>query len=56
FGCQGCELKIDKKNGEVIIDKFISSFDVGKVISPQMIRGQIEGGADLIYAEKVWSI
>ncbi len=44
FGCQGCELKIDKKTGEVIIDKFVSSFDVGRVISPQMIRGQIVGG------------
>jgi CO/xanthine dehydrogenase Mo-binding subunit len=28
----------------VRIDKFVSSFDVGKVISPQMIRGQITGG------------
>ena len=44
FGCQGCELRIEKKTGKVIIDKFVSSFDVGRVISPQMIRGQIVGG------------
>ena len=44
FGCQGCELRVDKKTGQVIIDKFVSSFDVGRVISPQMIRGQIVGG------------
>jgi len=44
FGCQGCDLKIDKKTGEVIIEHFVSSFDVGRVISPQMIRGQIVGG------------
>jgi CO/xanthine dehydrogenase Mo-binding subunit len=44
FGCQGCEIRVDKKTGEVRIDKFVSSFDVGKVISPQMIRGQIAGG------------
>jgi CO/xanthine dehydrogenase Mo-binding subunit len=44
FGCQGCELRVDKKTGEVSIDRFVSSFDVGKVISPQMIRGQIAGG------------
>jgi carbon-monoxide dehydrogenase large subunit len=44
FGCQGCELRVDKKTGEVIIDQFVSSFDVGRVISPQMIRGQIVGG------------
>lgn len=44
FGCQGCELKIEKKTGKIFIDKFVSSFDVGRVISPQMIRGQIVGG------------
>jgi CO/xanthine dehydrogenase Mo-binding subunit len=44
FGCQGCELRVDKKTGEVLIDKFVSSFDVGRVISPQMLRGQIVGG------------
>jgi len=44
FGCQGCELRVDKKTGEVRIDHFVSSFDVGRVISPQMIRGQIVGG------------
>lgn len=44
FGCQGCELRVDTVSGEVIIDRFVSSFDVGKVISPQMIRGQTVGG------------
>ena len=44
FGSQGCELRVDRQTGEVIIDRFVSSFDVGKVISPQMIRGQTVGG------------
>lgn len=44
FGCQGCELRVNKRSGEVIIDRFVSAFDVGKVISPQMIRGQTVGG------------
>lgn len=44
FGSQGCQLRVDRVTGEVTIDKFVSSFDVGKVISPQMIRGQIVGG------------
>ena len=44
FGCQGCELRVDKTSGEIVIDRFISSFDVGRVISPQMIRGQTVGG------------
>ena len=44
FGAQGCELRIHKKTGRVIIDHFISSFDVGQVINPQQIRGQVAGG------------
>jgi carbon-monoxide dehydrogenase large subunit len=44
FGCQGCELKINKKTGEITIEHFASSFDVGQVISPTLIRGQIVGG------------
>lgn len=44
FGSQGCELRIEKKTGKVIIDKFVSAFDIGRVISPRMVRGQIVGG------------
>jgi CO/xanthine dehydrogenase Mo-binding subunit len=44
FGAQGCELRIEKKTGKVLIDHFASSFDVGQVISPKQIRGQIAGG------------
>lgn len=44
FGAQGCELRIHKETGRIIIDHFISSFDVGQVINPQQIRGQVTGG------------
>ncbi len=44
FGAQGCEIRIEKKTGKVIIDHFASSFDVGRVINPEQIRGQIAGG------------
>lgn len=44
FGAQGCEIRIEKATGKVIIDHFASSFDVGRVISPEQIRGQIAGG------------
>ncbi|HDL64441.1 MAG TPA: xanthine dehydrogenase family protein molybdopterin-binding subunit [Proteobacteria bacterium] len=44
YGAQGCELRIHKETGRVIIDHFISSFDVGRVINPQQIRGQVTGG------------
>jgi len=44
FGAQACELRIEKKTGKIIIDHFASSFDVGRVINPQQIRGQVVGG------------
>ncbi len=44
FGAQGCEIRIDKATGQVIIDHFASAFDVGRVINPEQIRGQIAGG------------
>lgn len=44
FGAQGCEIRIEKKTGKIFIDHFASSFDVGRVINPQQIRGQIVGG------------
>ncbi|MBN2407750.1 MAG: xanthine dehydrogenase family protein molybdopterin-binding subunit [Elusimicrobia bacterium] len=44
FGAQACELRIEKKTGRIIIDHFASSFDVGRVINPRQIRGQVVGG------------
>jgi carbon-monoxide dehydrogenase large subunit len=44
FGAQACELRIEKSSGKITIDHFASSFDVGKVINPRQIRGQVAGG------------
>lgn len=44
FGAQACQLRIEKKTGKVFIDHFASAFDVGTVINPLQIRGQIAGG------------
>ncbi|HCM25776.1 MAG TPA: hypothetical protein DIC34_04395 [Treponema sp.] len=44
FGAQGCEIRIEKKTGKVTIDHFASCFDVGQVVSPNQIRGQVAGG------------
>lgn len=44
FGAQACDLRIEKKTGKITIDHFASSFDVGTVINPKQIRGQIAGG------------
>jgi CO/xanthine dehydrogenase Mo-binding subunit len=44
FGAQACEIRIEKKTGKVFIDHFASCFDIGKVINPRQIRGQVTGG------------
>ena len=44
FGAQACQIRIEKKTGKVIVDHFASAFDVGRVINPKQIRGQIAGG------------
>ncbi|MCX5787452.1 MAG: xanthine dehydrogenase family protein molybdopterin-binding subunit [Elusimicrobia bacterium] len=44
FGAQAAEIRIEKKTGKIIVDHFASSFDVGRVIQPQQIRGQVTGG------------
>jgi CO/xanthine dehydrogenase Mo-binding subunit len=44
FGAQAAEIRVEKKTGKIIVDHFASCFDVGRVIQPQQIRGQITGG------------
>ena len=44
YGVQGAEVRVCRETGRIEILHFISAFDVGRVISPQMIRGQIVGG------------
>ncbi len=44
FGAQACAIRIEKKTGKIIIDNFASAFDVGRVINPRQIRGQVLGG------------
>ncbi len=44
FGAQACEIRIEKETGRVIVDHVASCFDVGRVINPKQIRGQVTGG------------
>lgn len=44
FGAQGAEVEIDIRTGEIKVLKFITALDAGKVINPQLAKGQIEGG------------
>jgi carbon-monoxide dehydrogenase large subunit len=40
-----CEVEVDPDTGEVEVVAYVSVNDIGRVISPQIVRGQVEGGA-----------
>ena len=44
-GCHICEVEIDPATGEVEIDRYWSVNDVGRVVNPMIVVGQLEGGA-----------
>ncbi len=44
YGCQGVEIEVDIETGKIDVLKVASCFDVGKVINPKLVEGQIEGG------------
>ena len=44
-GCHVCEVEIDPETGHVEIVKYASVNDIGRVVSPLIARGQVEGGA-----------
>ena len=44
-GCHICEVEVDPATGDVQIVAYASVNDIGRVISPNIVRGQIDGGA-----------
>jgi carbon-monoxide dehydrogenase large subunit len=44
-GCHICEVEIDPATGEVAVVAYSSVNDVGRVVNPMIVRGQLEGGA-----------
>jgi CO/xanthine dehydrogenase Mo-binding subunit len=43
YGAQGIEVEVDLETGAVKVLKVVSVFDVGKVMNPQLLEGQMEG-------------
>jgi carbon-monoxide dehydrogenase large subunit len=43
--CHVCEVEIDPDTGAVEIVAYASVNDIGRVVSPQIVQGQVEGGA-----------
>ena len=43
--CHVCEVEIDPATGEVRVVAYASVNDIGRIVSPVIVRGQVEGGA-----------
>ena len=43
--CHICEVEIDPGTGAVAVVAYASVNDIGRVVSPTIVRGQVEGGA-----------
>ena len=43
-GCHVCEVEIDPETGTVTVDRYTVVDDVGVVVNPLLVKGQIQGG------------
>lgn len=43
YGAQAVDLEVDIETGHIKVLKVASSFDVGRVVNPQLLEGQLEG-------------
>ncbi len=44
-GCHVCEVEIDRATGHIDVVAYSSVNDVGRVVNPMIVRGQLDGGA-----------
>ena len=44
-GCHICEVEIDPETGAITLDRYASVNDVGRVVNPMIVKGQLDGGA-----------
>ena len=44
-GCHVAEVEVDPETGTVEIVSYVSANDVGRVVNPMIVRGQLDGGA-----------
>ncbi|GIL02023.1 MAG: carbon monoxide dehydrogenase [Alphaproteobacteria bacterium] len=43
-GSHACELEVDPETGEVTIDRYVVVDDLGRVLNPMIVTGQMHGG------------
>jgi len=52
--CHVCEVEIDPDSGEVQVVSYASVNDIGRVVSPTIVRGQVDGGAVQGMGQALW--
>jgi carbon-monoxide dehydrogenase large subunit len=43
-GCHVCEVEIDPQTGAVTVENYVVIDDVGNVVNPMLVKGQVHGG------------
>jgi carbon-monoxide dehydrogenase large subunit len=43
-GCHVCEVEIDADTGRITVDRYVAVDDVGTMINPPIVHGQVHGG------------
>ena len=43
-GCHVCEVEVDLETGVAEVVSFVAVDDVGRVINPMIVEGQVQGG------------
>jgi aerobic carbon-monoxide dehydrogenase large subunit len=43
-GCHVCEIEIDPETGAVAVERYVAVDDVGTIINPPIVHGQVHGG------------
>jgi carbon-monoxide dehydrogenase large subunit len=59
FGAHICVVEVDTETGHVEVQKYVAVDDVGRVVNPQIVEGQVHGGviqgiAEALYEEAVY--
>ncbi len=44
FHCHGVEIEVDDQTGHIFVSRYVAAHDVGTVLNPTGVRGQVEGG------------
>src|SRR3989442_7562159 len=54
FGAHACVVEVDRDTGTVKILRYVAVDDVGKVINPMIVEGQIHGGIAQGVGQALW--